>query len=877
MKNEKWGLLLGVGISILFAWFTFVFLNYKETHQALRQSSALLETTEILDQRITDIKYRLRPPYKSEAKVALVAIDEAAVNEIGRWPWDRDVIAELTKRLLDLGARSVAFDVVFSEPDKANPAGDDAFAKLIKERPEQIILGTFSESQFNYKPYQDICVTEAFLAVGGDQLVKPSPLFVIDEPSTIYDDLNWTPLFSVLFSNIEQQKEQQVLESLNKTDIGQLTPNQTRYLKSQKSAALFEYCKTWLTQEDIFLSDDVKENVRGFYDQVFQGSKELSTQKLEQIIPTLIASYKNHPVPQYGEWKKNIEKLQEPSAYTASFIAQLDSDGYVRHYPLYFRSGNRLGTSFIPSLALQSWLLAGPRRVEVKGATIKDARTIETITEYDTSKEPETIAAQIPVDKSGDLIINYYGRQLALPHVSAAELFNDKPTIQVARTHQKAGTAEVHVKIEEFDKKEFFKDRSLIFGATAVGLYDLRNTPLEANYPGPEIHLTVLANLLDHNFLKHWEQETTWMPLVVLVLGILITFANVYLGSLASMGTFLSCFGLIMTLDWWLFRHHNILLRSLLAYVTISITFIAVQAYRYFTEERKKKELKSTFSKYVSPAVVDELLKDVENLKLGGRREHMTAFFSDVRGFTTISEKLTPEELSRVLNLYLTPMTEIVFKNKGTLDKYMGDAIMAFFGAPVKDTDHAKNACRCALDSIEKLKEIQKEFEQKNLPIIDIGIGINTGPMSVGNMGSNIVQNYTIMGDAVNLASRLEGINKEYGTRIVISEFTYKEIKDSFTAREIDKVKVKGKTEPVSIFELICEGQPPAETKNQLDLFNAAYEKYHKKQFAQALAEFSAPTLKNDPVAEVFVERCQEYLESPPEENWDGAYVMKTK
>ena len=276
---------------------------------------------------------------------------------------------------------------------------------------------------------------------------------------------------------------------------------------------------------------------------------------------------------------------------------------------------------------------------------------------------------------------------------------------------------------------------------------------------------------------------------------------------------------------------------------------------------------------------MDELLKDAENLKLGGRRERMTAFFSDVRGFTTISEKLAPEELSRVLNLYLTPMTEIVFQNSGTLDKYMGDAIMAFFGAPVKDPLHAHHACRCALKSMVKLAEIQKDFAAQGLPMIDIGIGINTGDMSVGNMGSNIVQNYTVMGDAVNLASRLEGINKEYGTKIVISEFTYKDIKDTFTAREIDRVRVKGKLEPVKIFELVCEGEPKIEIAKYLSEFNAGYELYQSKKFAEALAFFKHSLIlsQNDPVSELYIERCTDYIETPPVENWDGVFVMKTK
>jgi len=229
--------------------------------------------------------------------------------------------------------------------------------------------------------------------------------------------------------------------------------------------------------------------------------------------------------------------------------------------------------------------------------------------------------------------------------------------------------------------------------------------------------------------------------------------------------------------------------------------------------------------------------------------------------------------------LYLTPMTELIFKNNGTLDKYIGDAIMAFFGAPVKHPNHAKEACRCALQNLEKLKELQKAFEAQDLPYIDIGIGINTGPMSVGNMGSNIVQNYTVMGDSVNLAARLEGINKEYGTRIIISQFTYAEVKEAFTAREVDRVRVKGKLEPVRIFELVCEGEPSDTDAEKLKYFSQGYELYHQKKFQEALDLFkkALSVSQNDPVSELYVERCEDYLTSAPPEDWDGVCVMKTK
>lgn len=880
MKTERTSLFIGIILSGLFALVGYFYFNYKNTPSLQRPYSPFLETVEGLDLRFNDLKYKIKPAKTSDAPVALIAIDDASVLEIGRWPWGRDLMANMTDKLIQLGVKSVGFDVIFSEPEKANPQADKSFGEVVEKNPDKVILGVFSENKIAFKPYQDLCVAEAFSKTGGDQIVKINPGFSIDELSQDIDELNWSNFFAVLFANIQKKEEADVLANLGKSSPQELTFFQKNFLESRKSKALFEYCQLWLTDEDLFLAPDVRASVMPLYEELLKDSKTLSKLSIEELRQKMVSAYKPHPIPEYGSWTGNISTLQNPATYTASFIAELDSDGYVRRYPLFFRSGNKLGTSFIPSLALQSFLLSGPYRAEVKMSSAKDgAKAIEQFKVFDTSSDPEKEIATFPVDKSGQMLINYYGRQMSLPYVSAKELFNDRPTVRVQRSLIDKSNNQVHILEKEYDKSEFFKGRSVLVGATAIGLYDLRNTPVEANYPGPELHLTMLGNLLEKDFLKEWPLEAKLMPWLLLLFGCLLSLGWSLLGSLPSMALFLGALIFVGSFDLWVFLKDQVLIHSFLLYFTIVNVFFAIQVFKYFTEEKKKRELKSTFSKYVSPAVVDELLKDTENLKLGGRREHMTAFFSDVRGFTTISEKLTPEELSRVLNLYLTPMTEIVFKNSGTLDKYMGDALMAFFGAPIKSSEHAKHACRCALESIAKLKELQKTFTEQNLPLIDIGIGINTGPMSVGNMGSTIVQNYTIMGDAVNLASRLEGINKEYGTRIIISEFTYKEAKDQFVAREVDRVRVKGKLEPVRIYELLCEGAPSPELSRQLELYNAALTFYQHKQFKEAFETFSQITtlFQNDTVSEIYINRCQNYIESPPPLDWDGVFVMKTK
>jgi len=237
--------------------------------------------------------------------------------------------------------------------------------------------------------------------------------------------------------------------------------------------------------------------------------------------------------------------------------------------------------------------------------------------------------------------------------------------------------------------------------------------------------------------------------------------------------------------------------------IQTALTYSMLVTYRVVNEQQEKKYIRQTFSKFVSKSVVDELLRDPSKIKLGGDKKILTVLFSDIRGFTSISEKLTPEELVEHLNIYLQGMTDIVINTDGTLDKYIGDAIMAFWGAPIEMSDHSLKACRAALEMMEALKVMNHKWEKEGKPILDIGIGINTGDMVVGNMGSSSRMDYTLMGDNVNLGSRLEGTNKFYGTNIIISEFTYQYVKDDVIARELDLIRVKGKALPVKIYELI--------------------------------------------------------------------------
>ncbi len=893
MKIEKIPFIFGILLSLFFFFFTKTYYDYRETPDDLKKHSVLLESFSDLDLRYNDLKYKIAPFSNSKAPVALVSIDDDSLTEIGRWPWSRDLIAEMVDNIMKNDVASLAFDVIFSEPEKNNLQADENLGKVIEKYSDKIILGTFSENSIkNSRKFQDYCFNEAFKSTKGTELVKQNVVLSIDDLDDVLEGYAWGDLFQPIFNNIKKNLEQTKLNAYGKTDVSELHQFQKNALDLEQSKQLFEYCKSWMTKDDSYLfGDDLtkesKEQVLNIYKSVF---KDLNPKDIDDLVTKLDQKSLFNPIPQFGLWTPNIEILQKKALYTASFVANQDRDGYIRRYPLFYRSGNRLGLSYIPSLALQSYLLAKNYRAEVS-VEKNDQGTEKKISGFSIFDSENILKYKIPIDSSARTIIKYYGPQMSLPYIPAKEFFSNSETIKVYHRQIVNGKASMETAIEVVNKKEFLKGRSLIVGATAIGVYDLRTIPLEANYPGPEVHLTMLANLFDETFVKYFSAEAKIFPYLTLGIGILFSFIWSHLGAISSFFALNILIGFLLATDYYLFKSNQMVMSGILIIMLYLFTSnIFITFYKYFTEEKKKKQLKSTFSKYVSPAVVDELLKSDENLKLGGRRQRMSVFFSDVRGFTTISEKLAPEELSRVLNLYLTPMTEIVFKNNGTLDKYIGDAVMAFFGAPIFDKNHAAQACRCALESIVKLKELQKEFEAQNLPHIDIGIGINTGEMSVGNMGSNIVQNYTVMGDSVNLASRLEGITKEYGVRIVISETTYQDVKDQFIAREIDKVKVKGKNLPVSIFELISEKQA-SEKQNKsanvhdlkeyryLKHFEEAYQSYLKKDFINAISLFNEviKILPDDKVSKLYLHRCEDFLANPPEENWDGVFTMKTK
>jgi adenylate cyclase len=462
---------------------------------------------------------------------------------------------------------------------------------------------------------------------------------------------------------------------------------------------------------------------------------------------------------------------------------------------------------------------------------------------------------EIPTDESGRMLINYLGSFKTFPHYSITDI--------------------LHKRLPP----ELFKDKIVLVGVTAIGVYDLRVTPFSPVYPGVEIHANVIDNILHQNFLKHsiWTKGLDVLSIICfgLIMGLAVP-------RLKAVQGILLCLGLLVVFviaNTFIFIHYNVWLNLIYPTLTMMTVYLGITVYRYVTEEREKKKIRGAFQYYLTASVITEMLKDPSKLKLGGDKKDLTVLFSDIRGFTTVSEKLSPEDLVHLLNEYLTAMTDIVFKYDGLLDKYMGDAVMAVYGAPLDQPDHALRACLTALDMINALKKLQEKWSAEGRPVLDIGVGINSGAMVVGNMGSEMRFDYTVMGDSVNLGSRLEGINKEYGTNIVISEFTYAAVKDALLCRELDSVRVKGKKLPVKIYELVGVKEDAPQWEQFLVQFNEGLAKYKEMRWDDAIAAFgkALEVRPGDPPAEMYIKRCRELKEQPPEGEWDGVFTMTKK
>jgi adenylate cyclase len=742
--------LTAFGVSLLST--LIVLLLYVGTSQ-----STLLRN---LEAKALDLRFHLRGPQPSGTPIILVAIDDRSIAELGRWPWSRSRFAEIVQRLHAAGARVVAFDLLFSEPEIAI---DQALLSRVRqaletsEAPLHIPAREAFDSivrQLGENSGPDAALASAMRQAGN--VVLPFAL-TVSHPSPQHQPAQSSP------PSFVAQAAYRVLQNLG--------------------------------------ADPPPVGLRG---------------------RAILAP---------------IDSIAASAAALGHVDVAFDTDGTPRYdYPVAQYQGE-----YYPSLVLQVARVYLGLRPEEVAVRFGEGIQLGPIT--------------IPSDESMRHLVNYLGP----PGMFSTYAFVDVLQGRVPDTA--------------------FRDAIAIIGGTASAVADTFVTPFSAALPGVERHATIIDNILRQRFLYRRDATALIDLAAILTMGLLVGWlcpkCPAYWGSVAALGLG----GLYVVANVLAFSRAGLWINLLFPLGAIAVTQSAVTLFNYLTEVRQKRLIRQAFQYYLHPAIVERVAQNPHLLRLGGESRELTVLFSDIRGFSAIAEALSPESLVHLLNEYFTVMTRVVFRHNGLLDKYLGDGIMAVYGVPLHDPDHPLWACRSALEMIAELKALRERWASRGLPSVDIGIGINTASMVVGNMGSELRFDYTVMGDGVNLASRLESANKEYGTHIIISESTWEHVRERIATRELDLIRVQGKAQPTRIFEVL--GMDPLEPRHALTVaaFEAALRSYRAQRWEDAIDTLrqvlaAAP---GDPPSQLYLRRCQTMMAASPRPDWDGVHVMQVK
>lgn len=555
------------------------------------------------------------------------------------------------------------------------------------------------------------------------------------------------------------------------------------------------------------------------------------------------AEYRYFSAPGYSG---NIAPLQAAATAAGHLYQALDPDGVTRSVPMFMQVGD--GFFEAMSLAvLRVYLGNAPIRLET---TIVDSGGrrmgwMRFANVGDTVRIPldETMAALVP-----------YRREGSYRYVSATDVIRGT-----------LGTDEL-------------KDRIAIVGTSARGLVDVRATPTKEDLPGVEIHASLISGALD-NAMKSRPAETLAIAvLTILLVGVPLAVLLPRLSALAATLATGIVLALLLGVNTWAWQARNLVLPLAGPLVMLAGLYFLAVVWGFFAETRRRQLMTNLFGTYVPKEIVAEMAEHPEEYSMHGQSLDMTVLFADIRDFTSIAETRTPQDLKDLINTYFTRMTVCIQDKRGTVDKYIGDAIMAFWGAPVRDADHARRALECGLVMQKALRELDPLFAKKRWPALRIGVGLNCGTMSVGDMGSHFRRSYTVMGDAVNLASRLEGLTKEYGVGVLVSEHIVRRVHD-FVYREVDKVRVKGKQEGVAIFEPIgAQGEVGGDTLAEIARFHQALAHFRGQRWDESEAllkelSASAPAVK---LYGLYRERIAHFRANPPGRDWDGFFGFTT-
>jgi adenylate cyclase len=697
--------------------------------------------------RTFDTFQRIDPRQKTQRPVTIVDIDEKSMEKLGQWPWPRNRIADLVTELTSLGAVVIAFDVVFSEPDRLNP---DAIAKTFQSLDEE------TRARLSSLPSNDQVLADALrnsrVVLGESGL--PEELVALDRT---------LPVTGLAMLGEEPQK------------------------------FMFQF-------------------------------------------PGLL---------------RNVPVLEHAAAGRGLFTIKPERDGIVRRVPMIMLAQG------LTMLSLNFEML----RVATGSGTILVKAAKEGI------KSVRIKGLEIPTDKNGQLWVHFAHNDSSI-YV---------PAINV---------------LERSVSPDMIAGKLVLIGTSAVGLNDIKTTPVSPAMPGVEIHAQVLEGALTRALISQPIYGIVIEFITALLFGLLvIAFAPLFGPvTLVALGAVFAT-ALVGT-SWYFYSQYRELIDFTYPLMSTTAIYLTLIFSSFVREQQQRKQIRTAFSQYMSPALVEQLAQSPEKLVLGGEERELTIMFSDVRGFTTISEtfKRDPQGLTALMNRFLTPLTNAILARKGYIDKYMGDAIMAFWNAPLDDKEHELNACEAAVGMLERIDELNEVREQEAKETghaffpINVGIGLNTGICTVGNMGSDIKFNYSVLGDSVNLASRLEGQSKEYGFPIIVGSRTALAVKEKFAILELDFIMVKGKKEPEVIYA-IAGREDTAQSGRFQRLRNLTIEMlacYRSRDWDGALATIERGRRTDEArslelLYNLYEARIRDYHQNPPPEDWNGAFALLTK
>ncbi|MFC1508210.1 CHASE2 domain-containing protein [Candidatus Omnitrophota bacterium] len=829
---------------------------------------------ESFELKTVDMRFKLRGDISQRQDILFVEMDEEAIEDMGRWPWPRDMFAHIIDTLNILKAKSILFDVTFTEPTQLivdreklkTGLGLKENKKIVQNfvasTQEALIQGSITPSQARDSLGQineGIELWEEKIQKTFYETIKDNDLILaesIKNAGNVYLGYQFEVIHNakdILRNNAYPALSKQLIDWAEKNPKGKfkdLPPNLKNTPFDPEETSLF------LKRANIYVL--LKKNLELKLEDIAQSLGETDLTKLrvhyndvkKKIFrERLEETFKENPETSFKEcvWglglfsKKDIELLKEEfEAYEleetfakkigisyagkedllpaiklsppifpltkeikgAGYLNAIsDEDGTLRKVPLFVRYKDKIYPHIALKFIIDEWGV-NPE---------KDLRIVP-------HEFLEIGEKRIPIYENGLLLLNWVDIwQDSFEHLSCSKVYrlwqlkrNVEENLKLSQEELEIGNlkevlAEDKNKLEESNKKlsEIVKDKICIIGLTAPGTHDYTPIPLQPDYPAVGTHANVLNTILEENFLYKVHFKTNLA--IILIIAIITSISVALLSPIGSLISSFLIFTLYSLLCVFLFREKGLLVDMVRPLLTVLLSYIGIVSYNFATEEKEKRWIRNAFGHYVSKNVMEEILKDPSKLALGGERKELTVLFSDIRSFTTYSEKHKPEEVVSILNEYLDEMTKIIMKHNGTLDKYVGDEIMAIFGAPaaVIETDHAERAVLTALDMLKRLKELQKKWKSEGKQPLDIGVGINTGPMLVGNIGSTDRLDYTVIGDSVNLGARIEALTRDYNNHLIISEFTYAYVKDMVDIKKLDAVKVKGKDKPVQMYEVL--------------------------------------------------------------------------